>query len=73
MICHCDVCHYTFDSSAFHSKPPVPKRCPDCGKMKCENGQPAVRAATDFEIKEYEEDQRIVMEELYEEMNARCG
>lgn len=30
----------------------------------------AVRAATDDEIAEYEHDQRVVMEELYEELNG---
>lgn len=74
MICHCDACNYTFEASILHSKYEVPTRCPDCGKKTVGVHMPAVRAATDIEIAEYEENQRIVMEELYEEMNGRrCG
>ena len=64
MICHCDACHYTFNADLFHSKYDIPRRCPDCGKKTIGECVPAVRAATEREIEEYRENQRIVMEEL---------
>ncbi|MCD7825480.1 MAG: hypothetical protein LUH14_05910 [Clostridiaceae bacterium] len=73
MICHCDACQYTFNADLFHSKYDIPRRCPDCGKKTVGNKVPAVRAATEKEIEEYREDQRMVMEEMYEELNGRCG
>lgn len=70
MICHCDACNYTFNAAVLHSKYDIPTRCPDCGKKTIGKGVAAVRAATDDEITEYEQDQQIVMEELYKELNG---
>lgn len=74
MICHCDACNYTFEASVLHSKYDVPGRCPDCGKKTVGKNVPAVRPATKDEVTEYEREQKIVMEEMCEEMNGRrCG
>lgn len=72
MICHCDACNYTFESSVLRTKYEVPTRCPDCGKKTVGKHMPAVRAATEDEIQEYEKEQRLVMEEMYEDLNGRC-
>lgn len=70
MICICDACHYIFNAELVsHSKYEIPKRCPDCGKMvvHTETGTtPAVRAATDAEIAEYERYQREILREIAE-------
>ena len=68
MICTCDACHYTFNATAIsHSKDKIPKRCPDCGKMviHTDHGSiSAVRAATDAEIKEYNDYLRELMNKM---------
>lgn len=42
MVLVCDHCHFLFSSAA------QPEQCPDCGKM-------AVRAATEEEVREFEQ------------------
>ncbi len=69
MICHCDACNYTFDASVLHGKDNIPTRCPDCGKKTVGYKVPAVRAASEEEVAEYIENQRLVMEELSEQLN----
>lgn len=61
MICTCDNCHYTFQSDA------LPGYCPDCGRETINRrfeskviSAPAVRPATDAEIKWYEDYQAEV-------------
>lgn len=49
-VCTCDACRYTFTADT------IPGSCPDCGK-------PAVRPATESEIREYHK----IQEELREE------
>ncbi len=72
MICHCDACNYTFESPGLPGKYEIPGRCPDCGKKTVCN-MPAVRAATEMEIKDYEANQQIVLKELYEEsIGKKC-
>ncbi len=74
MICHCDACNYTFNADLLHSKYEVPRRCPDCGKQTVAKRVLAVRAATEEEIEEYRNNQRIVMDKIYKELNGRrCG
>lgn len=63
LLCTCEACHYTFNPSLYHSKFRIPKRCPNCGKMKVD-GRTAVREATEEEIEEY----KRVQEEMVEEM-----
>lgn len=53
MICHCDYCHYTFDSLICCSMDAVPERCPDCGKAEVGSHAAAVRKATPEEVAEY--------------------
>lgn len=63
LLCTCDACRYTFNPAIYHSKYPIPKRCPDCGKMKYNDG-PAVRLATETEIEDYWRIQAEMVEEL---------
>lgn len=47
-IYHCDVCRYTFEYAS------LPDRCPDCGKtVVYGRGDPAVREASEAEIREF--------------------
>lgn len=71
LICHCDACNYTFNASvlppAHDQKRCIPYRCPDCGKISVHIGSgtvPAVREATEAEIAEYYENQRIILGEI---------
>lgn len=70
MICTCDACHSTFNSTnASRSKYDIPRRCPDCGKMVIHTASgsvPAVRAATEDEIKEYRNYQREMITKMAE-------
>lgn len=72
MICTCDACHYTFNASVVsYSKYNIPKSCPDCGKktIRTANGAvPAVRAATEEEIAEYQKNLLEIMEEMVADM-----
>lgn len=62
-LCTCDACRYTFNPAVYKSKYTIPKRCPDCGKMKV-GDNPAVRAATEAEIADYWRIQAEVVNEL---------
>lgn len=62
-LCTCDACRYTFNPALYNSKYPIPRRCPDCGKMKVD-GNPAVRLATEAEIEDYWRIQAEMVEEL---------
>ena len=53
MYCHCTVCGSTFNGAIIPSKYEIPCKCPDCGKKVSAPHIPAVRAATEEEIKEY--------------------
>lgn len=64
MLCHCDACNYTFESSVLHSKYEIPRRCPACRKNKVGDHVPAVRAATNIEIADYWRIHKEMMEEL---------
>lgn len=64
MICHCDACNYTFESSVLRTKYEVPTRCPDCGKKTVGKHVPAVRTATEEEIADYWKIQKEIMEEI---------
>ncbi len=63
MICHCDYCHYTFDSAVSHLGDSIPESCPDCGKTHISAYTPAVRKATESEATEY----RRIREEILSE------
>ena len=63
LLCTCDACHYTFNPSKYHSKYRIPKRCPDCGKMKVD-GRPAVREATEDETADYWRIQEEIINDL---------
>lgn len=63
LLCTCDACHYTFNPSLYHSKFRIPKRCPDCGKMKVD-GRPAVREATEAETADYWRIQEEIINDL---------
>lgn len=69
MLCHCDACNYTFESSVRSSKYEIPKKCPECRKITVSKGVPAVRAATDEEAAEYMREQQIEMEEMFDCLN----
>lgn len=73
MICHCDACNYIFNAAVIRSKYAVPTRCPSCGKKTVGYHMPAVRVATEDEIQEYENGQRLVLEKICEEddLNGR--
>ena len=70
MLCHCDVCNYTFEASVLNSKYEVPKKCPKCRKITARKGVPAVRAASEDEIAEYRQSQLDDMEEIFDILNG---
>lgn len=63
ILCTCDACRYTFSPALYPNKSPIPKRCPDCGKMEVD-GRSAVRYATEKEIEDYWRIQTELIEEL---------
>lgn len=69
MLCHCDACNYTFESSVLSSKYQIPKKCPECRKITVSKGVPAVRAATEDEIAEYRRSHLDDMEEIFDILN----
>ena len=72
MLCHCDACNYTFESSVRSSKYEIPKKCPECRKITVSKGVPAVRAATEDEIAEYRRNQLDDMEEIFDILNGEA-
>lgn len=69
MICHCTVCGSTFNASVIRSKYEIPCKCPDCGKKVSAPHTPAVRPATDEEIKEYEAFRKSEADRVYKELH----
>lgn len=65
MICHCDNCNANFDSSPLHHKYELPTQCPYCRKKITASHTPAVRRATDEEVKEYIEAVRASFDKLH--------
>lgn len=63
MICHCDYCHYTFDSADCHLGDSIPESCPECGRTHISVYTPAVRKAIEGEATEY----RRIREEILRE------
>ena len=69
MYCHCTVCGSTFNGAIIKSKYEIPCKCPDCGKKVSAPHTPAVRPATEEEIKEYEEFRRSEVDRVFKDLH----